>query len=468
MQNENLISTLEENYYARFLNTDELLKVKGQIDVVGPDSITASGIPVGNINDKAILAIGSDHNLIIGSTGSGKTQTVSLPLLYTIKEVGESAIVRDIKGELYETTAEDFKQAGYEVIALDFSEPTLGNSWNPLTLPKHLHDNGEDDEALRQVSELSKMINFEKNAGDPFWQNTASSYLTGLALSLMEKGDEDEVNLNSISKLTMTNDDEEKDLLDTYFNSLDKNGTIYHNIASTHLAPPETKSSILSVLNQNLANYTNMKSLSSMLSRTDFDFIDMPHKKMIIYLISNTSSKEIDTLINIFIRQTYYLISKSDREGIFNYLLDSFDDNSVALPNLVDMLELGRGNKIRFTFMVKSYLKIKDLYGPLTLDQAKQAISNVLYLLTSDDATARSISEECGMKEVHQPLVSVDALKRMPMWAGILIKNRLMPYPTKLVPFYQMEIPFAKGHTKLEKRAEQEVKVFDLNKYFME
>ena len=86
MQNENLISTLEDNYYARFLSTDELLKVKGQIDVVGPNSITASGIPVGTINDKAILAIGSDHNLIIGSTGSGKTQTVSLPLLYTIKE----------------------------------------------------------------------------------------------------------------------------------------------------------------------------------------------------------------------------------------------------------------------------------------------------------------------------------------------------------------------------------------------
>ena len=113
-------------------------------------------------------------------------------------------------------------------------------------------------------------------------------------------------------------------------------------------------------------------------------------------------------------------------------------------------------------------IKIKDLYGPLTLDQAKQAISNVLYLLTSDDATARSISEECGMKEVHQPLVSVDALKRMPIWAGILIKNRLMPYPTKLVPFYEMGISFGKEPAQIPTRKESSVKIFDLNKYFME
>ncbi len=467
MQNEDLIRTLEDNYYARYLKTEELLNVKGQIEVVGPD-VKVSGIPVGSIDDKVILATGSAHNLVIGTTGSGKTQAITLPFLYTVKETGESAIIKDVKGELYEMTANDFKRAGYEVIALDFSNPNLGNSWNPFTLPKHLYDAGNNDDALRQVLEISRMINFERNAGDPFWQNTAASYLTGLIFSLMANGSEEEVNLNSISKLTMTNDEEEKELLDEYFDQLDKNGTIYHNVASTYLAPPETKSSILSVLNQNLANYTNMESLGKMLGTTDFDLLNIANKKVAIYLISSNASKEIDTLINIFIRETYYLLNQNKNDKIFNYILDGFDDSEVVLPGLIDMLELGRGNNIRFTFMVKSYLKIKDLYGPLTLEQAKQTLANTLYLLTSDDATARSISEACGMRESHQPLVSIDALKRMPMWQGILLKSRLMPYPTKLVPFYEMGISFGKEPAQIPTRKESSVKIFDLNKYFME
>ena len=139
MQNEDLIRTLEDNYYARYLKTEELLNVKGQIEVVGPD-VKVSGIPVGSIDDKVILATGSAHNLVIGTTGSGKTQAITLPFLYTVKETGESAIIKDVKGELYEMTANDFKRAGYEVIALDFSNPNLGNSWNPFTLPNISHD----------------------------------------------------------------------------------------------------------------------------------------------------------------------------------------------------------------------------------------------------------------------------------------------------------------------------------------
>ena len=40
------------------------------------------------------------QNLIIGSTGSGKTQSIVLPLLKTSIKAGESFIINDIKGDI--------------------------------------------------------------------------------------------------------------------------------------------------------------------------------------------------------------------------------------------------------------------------------------------------------------------------------------------------------------------------------
>ena len=42
------------------------------------------------------------HNLIIGSTGAGKTQVVVNPLVKILAKAGESMIITDPKGEIYE------------------------------------------------------------------------------------------------------------------------------------------------------------------------------------------------------------------------------------------------------------------------------------------------------------------------------------------------------------------------------
>ena len=43
------------------------------------------------------------HTFIAGVTGSGKTQTITLPLLELANKAGESVVIHDTKNELYET-----------------------------------------------------------------------------------------------------------------------------------------------------------------------------------------------------------------------------------------------------------------------------------------------------------------------------------------------------------------------------
>ena len=460
MENE-----LDNNYYSRWLTTDELLQNKNIHLVSSQDNITSSALPIGQVNDKVILDDGEGHNLIIGSTGSGKTQAITLPMLYTVKASGESAIVKDTKGELFNLTAKSFKESGYEVITLNLGDPDYGNSWNPFTLPYFLYHNDKQDDAMSLVLELAETIMHESNTSDPFWQNTAASYFAGLAISLMENAKEEEINLSSISHLTIQND-EEKDLLDAYLSSISKDSPIYKNIASTFLAPMETKNSILSVLNQHLSLYTNRMSLCNMLSNTNFDFLNIGNKKVIIYLITNSNNIATDNIMNIFVSQCYYLLMQNKREKRFNVIYDGFDDIGTPIPNFVNMLELSRGNKIRFTFLIKNFIKLKELYQRDNLELFKETCVNILYLLTNDEETAQEISKLCGMKDKDSYLVSSDALKRMRIWQAILIKHRYMPYLTKLLPFYQMGVTFGDEQITLEKRDKKEIKIFDLNKYF--
>jgi type IV secretion system protein VirD4 len=80
---------------------------------------------------------GEFHSLIIGSTGSGKTEMLVQPLVKVLAKKGESMIITDPKGEIYEKNAMELKEKGYNIVLLNFRDPQRGNSWNPLAY--HIH-----------------------------------------------------------------------------------------------------------------------------------------------------------------------------------------------------------------------------------------------------------------------------------------------------------------------------------------
>ena len=457
----NVSNVLNNNYYARWLRDDEILNTHQIVTYGLNDTIEASGLPIGSTNDKLIVDTSQSNNLIIGSTGSGKTQTVVLPMIYMSAKAGESVVIKDIKGELYSSTASYFKEEDYKIITLDFHEPANGNCFNPLTLIYKLYKKGNKDEALNLLEDIAKTITHDNSNSDPFWELSAAAYFTGLVLSLFENAKEEEINLNSVSYLTTLGDDE---LLDEYFSKLDKNSTIYKTIASIHLAPMETKSSIISVLNQKLALFTNRENLSSMLSKTDFEIMDLNKDKYAIYLITSPDSRQVDILANIFIQEVHYIMMNTKREKYVNIILDAFDENRCPIDNFANMLDNARSNKIRYTLLIKGFLNLKETYGLEELELMKYNCANILYLLSTEPETLEFISDYCGNRDNDSRLVSVEALKRMEIWSAILIKSRLMPYASKLVPFYQIGIEPVE-RLELKTRRKSEVKIFDLNKF---
>ena len=142
------IGEKQESGYARW-STDKEIKNDTNIAKVDPkaDTLNAAGIPLINNGKEIWVDNGEYHNLVIGSTGSGKTQTIVKPMVNLLAKKGESMIITDPKGEIYKYAATALKERGYKIIVLNFREPAHGNAWNPLTLPYRYYKEGNTDKS---------------------------------------------------------------------------------------------------------------------------------------------------------------------------------------------------------------------------------------------------------------------------------------------------------------------------------
>ena len=124
------------------------------VKINGKSEVKASGLPMTYDDENLYISGKINHSLVIGATGSGKTQTITLPLLELANKARESVIIHDTKNELYETTNEMFRKSGYNVIRLNFDDAMDCNSWNPLDLPYRLYKEGNKDKAQDMLEEL--------------------------------------------------------------------------------------------------------------------------------------------------------------------------------------------------------------------------------------------------------------------------------------------------------------------------
>ena len=76
------------------------------------------------------------HALVLGTTGTGKTQLLANPTIRILSHTGQkpSLVMTDPKGELYEDNAEVLKKEGYKVVVLNLNDPYASSMWNPMEI----------------------------------------------------------------------------------------------------------------------------------------------------------------------------------------------------------------------------------------------------------------------------------------------------------------------------------------------
>ena len=471
------VGAKKEKNYSRWAKDKEM---KSELKKVNPKAKhnDAAGIPIIMNEKEAWVDDGGYHNLVIGSTGAGKTQTTVLPMVQLLCKHDESMIITDPKGEIFEDTSEMLRDLGYNIVLLNFRDPQQGNSWNPMSLPYSFYQNGNQDKANELLDDLAKNILYDETSKgqDPFWENTSADYFAGLSLGLFEDAAEDEINLNSINLMTTVGEEKigNTKYVNEYFSYKDPASPAYVNASSTIMAPNETRGSILSVFKQKIKLFASRENLSEMLAHNDFDMRDVGRKKTAVFIVIQDEKKTYHALVTIFLKQCYEtLISVAQESGgklphRTNFILDEFA-NMPPLKDVTTMVTAARSRNIRFTFIIQNFAQLYEVYGKENGETIKGNCGNIIYLISSELSALEEISKMCGEvkskekdKTSSTPLVTVSDLQRMKMWETIVLRIRMMPFKTKLTPNFQMDwgVNYPKAtypvHEKLP------VKVFDL------
>lgn len=448
--------------YSRWLSADELKKELKMVKVQDKTA-DAGGLPLINDGKKMWVDDGEGHNLIIGSTGAGKTQVAIFPLVHSLAKHDESMIITDPKGEIYETTAEMLKKRGYNVVLLNFRNPQQGSGWNPLHLPYKYFKEGNSDKANELTDDLAMNILYDENAqsNDPFWEKTAADYFSGICLGLFEDAKEEEINLNSVNLFTSIGEDRcgpNSTYSNEYFKlTKDPSSPAFVSASSTISAPNETKGSILSVLKQKIRLFASRENLSEMLSHSDFEFEDIGRKKTAVFIVIQDEKKTYHSLVTIFLKQCYEtLVDYAQKSGgqlpyRTNFILDEFA-NMPPLKDVDAMVSAARSRRMRFFFVIQNYAQLDEVYGKEKGKTIRGNCTNIIYLISSELDALEEISKVCGEVKVKtdkkdkdgkaieetRPLITVSDLQTLKMGEIILMRLRMPPFRTKLKLNYEI------------------------------
>ncbi len=476
------IGSKKEKNYSRWAKDKE---IQTGLDVVAVDPLqsktNAAGIPLIMTPKKVWVDNGGYHNLVIGSTGAGKTQTTVLPMVNLLAKHDESMIITDPKGEIYEQTSNYLRSLDYNIVLLNFRDPQEGNSWNPMYLPYSLYKDNKIDKSIELLEDLAANILKDPNAKgqDPFWENTSADYFAGLSFALFEDAEESQINLNSINLMTTIGEEKlaNTNYIKEYFSFKDPASTAYVKASSTLMAPNETKGSILSVFKQRVQLFASRKNLSEMLAHNDFDMRDIGRKKTAVFIVIQDEKTTYHTLVTIFLKQCYEtLISVAQESGgklpyRTNFILDEFA-NMPPLKDVTTMVTAARSRNIRFTFIIQNFAQLYEVYGKENGETIKGNCGNIVYLISTELSALEEISKMCGEvkskekeKTSSTPLVTVSDLQRMEMWQTIILRIRTMPFKTKLTPNFKMDWGHHFPKADYPHRKELDVNIFDLKGY---
>lgn len=402
--------------------------------------IEKSGFPVYySKNNKYVwFDMETPHWIYLGSTGSGKSVTAVIPQCSFIAtaKTKQSVFITDPKGEIFSTTSKMFEDNGYNILTLDFRNPSLSNHLNILEPIIREYEQFSKNEKLAQseksnkkkikyqnksiehlaecnqlIESISRIIMEDKTAKEAFWNNTASDLLYGLiSLFLEEYADgkikREQITLSSIKKFQNSSlTDKNQKLLKKYveekpygFKSKDKLIPVISSSENTYR-------SITSVFNERMSLFDDIN-VENITSNSDFEFDILGKKPTVLYCCIPDESKIYYSLISIIVSliyKTLVLLSNTQPNKRLPYdlvfLLDEFA-NTPPLEDIETIVSVARSRGMYFQFFLQSFAQLDNLYGK-EVSQIIQDNCGLAYLKTNTQETAESISKRLGNKTIE-------------------------------------------------------------------
>ena len=399
------------------------------------------GIVLGKVQGKIIRSPGFEGVLVCAPTGSGKTTSIAIPNLVEWKG---SALINDLKGELYETTA-------------TYRTTKFGNTcyqWSPASAEKKTarynpfyYVSLNKDRRIRDVQLIAETLIPAERTDGGFWTTSSRSMFILLALYLLDtQGSATLADIHDLAKqedfatwLAYTVESEEN--LDVVF---------YQNAYSFLGADPDkTQKNILTDFHARMSLFADPL-IRHATSGNDFDVRKLRKDKMSIYINIPDSDKErLKPILTLFWAQSIDVLTQQEpklEEEPYPVLalLDEFG-NMAKINQLKNGMSFFRSYRIRPLIIVQYLGQILSTYGQYDSKGFLNAKARLVYTLT-DYEDAKFISAQLGEKTVKvksrsqhpqgithtlnyqaRPLMSPHELLQLKKDTGILLLEGMLP-----------------------------------------
>ena len=223
-----------------------------------------------------------------------------------------------------------------------------------------------------------------------------------------------------------------------------------------------------------------------MLATSDFDMSTIGKQKTAVFMIIQDEKKTYHALATIFIKQCYESlidVAQNSPKGELpvrtNFILDEFQ-NMPPLKDITTMVAAARSRRIRLTMIIQNFAGLDATYSKEVAQTIRSNCNNLLYLLTTELAALKEISELCGEVKVkvgkgdkeheeNRPLVTVSDLQKMKQFEAIIIRVRQSPFRTRLKPNFEIDwnIPNLNADPFIQ-RERKEVQKFNIKEFVKE
>lgn len=374
--------------------------------ILGKDRIISNNTRETNLNN---------NDLIIGSSGSGKTGGYVIP---NILACDSSFVVADTKSYLYKKLSPKLEKKGYEIKVIDFVNPKNSSGYNPL---KYIRRNKRTGVYNQQdiISIANTLLPLSRD-DDAFWVTSARSVIACIISYVLEAFDEKDKDLQSVLEVyrALVNGTERisgASPTDYHIRFLEVWRTEhpdsfavrkYDNFRNNIVAD-RCWASICQFITSALDIFDFDDILPMFSSKNPIKFSDLGKKKCAVFLNISDTDRSLDTLVNIFYTQLFQILCKNADNSAEGHLdvpvrvfLDDFATN-VRIENFDKLISVIRSREIYVSIILQSMSQLESVYNHAEALTIINNCDHIIYLGGTDLKTADYMAERMSKPTDH-------------------------------------------------------------------
>ena len=336
------------------------------------------------------------HKTVIGGSGSGKTASIIRGDVLQLIKKGESMVLTDPSGELFEEMAPYLRKNGYNVKAFNLVNMKHSNSWNCL---KEIA--GEDTNA-----QIFADVIVKNTGGDDFWAKCSCMLLKALCLyvQISPAYREEDKTLGEVYKLITSRSAAELDQIfdSMVFNEETAVAKMAYNVYKG--ASENVRGNVLIDLGSRLQTLQS-QTVRDITSHDDIKLAELGAKKSAYFIITSDQHSAFDFLAVLFYAMLFIkLVEFAHRNNNklpvpVNFLIDEFA-NIGAIPDFEKKIATVRKYQINITIVIQNIAQIQNRYPNGKWEEIIGCCSTTVFLGCTDNTTAKYVSDNTGTATV--------------------------------------------------------------------